>query len=152
MQALAKRASIAKKNNKGFSLVELIIVIAIMAVLVAILAPQMIKYVEKTRFQKDVSAISEVEESIRVSLADGPIYDSFATTASQTITITSGVNPYVSSPGSSALLTEVQKMVPAPITFVSNAYLAVTGGIVINVEVNATTGAITITKTAVTAP
>ena len=34
-------------ENKGFSLVELIIVIAIMAVLVGVLTPIMIKYVEK---------------------------------------------------------------------------------------------------------
>ncbi|MBR3517707.1 MAG: prepilin-type N-terminal cleavage/methylation domain-containing protein, partial [Lachnospiraceae bacterium] len=30
------------KNNKGFSLVELIIVIAIMAILVGVMAPQLI--------------------------------------------------------------------------------------------------------------
>ena len=35
------------KNEKGFSLVELIVVIAIMAVLVGIIAPQLIKYIEK---------------------------------------------------------------------------------------------------------
>jgi type IV pilus assembly protein PilA len=34
-----------KKNNKGFTLVELIIVIAIIAVLAAVIAPQYIKYV-----------------------------------------------------------------------------------------------------------
>ncbi|MCM1143504.1 MAG: prepilin-type N-terminal cleavage/methylation domain-containing protein, partial [Lachnoclostridium sp.] len=34
-------------NNKGFSLVELIIVIAIMVILVAVLAPQYLRYVEK---------------------------------------------------------------------------------------------------------
>ena len=33
-------------TNKGFSLVELIIVIAIMAVLVGVLAPQFIKYLK----------------------------------------------------------------------------------------------------------
>ena len=35
------------RNNKGFSLVELIVVVAIMAVLVGVLAPAYLKYVEK---------------------------------------------------------------------------------------------------------
>ncbi|NLP34751.1 MAG: prepilin-type N-terminal cleavage/methylation domain-containing protein, partial [Clostridiales bacterium] len=33
-------------NNKGFSLVELIVVIAIMAVLAGVAAPQVIKYID----------------------------------------------------------------------------------------------------------
>ena len=36
-----------KNDNKGFSLVELIIVVAILAILVGLLAPQYLKYVEK---------------------------------------------------------------------------------------------------------
>ena len=43
-----------KMNDKGFSLVELIIVIAIMAVLVVVLAPQYLKYVEKSREATDI--------------------------------------------------------------------------------------------------
>ena len=45
-----------KTNNKGFSLVELIIVIAIMAILVGVLAPQYMKYVEKSRISADKPA------------------------------------------------------------------------------------------------
>ena len=44
-------------TNKGFSLVELIIVVAIMAVLIGVLAPQYLRYVEKTRLQRDAMVV-----------------------------------------------------------------------------------------------
>lgn len=37
------------KNNKGFSLIELIVVIAIMAVLIGVIAPQFLGYSDKTK-------------------------------------------------------------------------------------------------------
>ena len=42
-----------KLNNKGFSLVELIIVIAIMAILVGVVGTQVIPYLENSRKAKD---------------------------------------------------------------------------------------------------
>lgn len=63
-----------KANNKGFSLVELIVVVAIMAVLMVVLAPAMLRYVEKTRIQKDDSAASEVLKAVELALADESIY------------------------------------------------------------------------------
>ena len=58
------------KENKGFSLVELIIVIAIMAILIAVLAPQYIKYVEKSRKAKDDKIAGEILELANVIAAD----------------------------------------------------------------------------------
>lgn len=63
-----------KTNNQGFSLVELIIVIAIMAVLIGVLAPQFIRYVERSRVQKDASAIEEVQNACEVALATEAVY------------------------------------------------------------------------------
>ena len=57
-------------GNKGFSLVELIVVIAIMAVLVGVLAPTLIKNVEKSRKAKDEQNLDTVKEAIVVALQD----------------------------------------------------------------------------------
>lgn len=57
-------------GNKGFSLVELIVVIAIMAVLVGVLAPTLIKNVEKSRKSKDDQNLDTVRGSITTVLAD----------------------------------------------------------------------------------
>lgn len=46
------------KNNKGFSLVELIIVIAIMAVLVGVIGTQVIPYIEKSRQARDIQVMN----------------------------------------------------------------------------------------------
>lgn len=59
-----------KKNNSGFSLVELIIVIAIMAVLIGVLAPQFIKYVERSRESTDLQNVEEVKTAVESYVAD----------------------------------------------------------------------------------
>ena len=59
-----------KMNNKGFSLVELIIVIAIMAILVGVLAPQFIKYVERSRCSTDMQNVESYKNAIEAYVAD----------------------------------------------------------------------------------
>ena len=58
------------KNNKGFSLVELIIVIAIMAILVGVMAPQLIKYIEKTNVSADTQVADSVKTAITTTIMD----------------------------------------------------------------------------------
>ncbi|SES84226.1 type IV pilin protein [[Clostridium] polysaccharolyticum] len=47
-----------KLGNKGFSLIELIIVIAIMAILIGIVGTQVVPYIEKSKQAKDKQVLS----------------------------------------------------------------------------------------------
>lgn len=74
-----------KMNNKGFSLVELIIVIAIMAILIVVLAPQYLKYVERTRNSTDLQNATEIVTALQVYASDP---DATVAPADGSITIT----------------------------------------------------------------
>ncbi len=64
-----------KKQNKGFSLVELIIVIAIMAILAAAIAPALIRYIDKSRRADDLSAAETINSAMSSALANEDAYD-----------------------------------------------------------------------------
>lgn len=57
-------------GNKGFSLVELIIVIAIMAILVGVMAPQLLRYVERTRVSADTQVADSVKTAVTTAMMD----------------------------------------------------------------------------------
>lgn len=67
-----KKMRCLKKNNLGFSLVELIIVIAILAILTAIIAPNMIKYYKRARKVRDIQGAQIVGEAIERITAINP--------------------------------------------------------------------------------
>ncbi len=70
-------------GNKGFSLVELIIVIAIMAILVGVMAPQLMKYVERSRVSADTQVADTVRTSIMTAMLD-PTVDDASTPSTMT--------------------------------------------------------------------
>ena len=77
-----------KMNNKGFSLVELIIVIAIMAVLIVVLAPQYLKYVEKSRNSTDLQNATEMVTALQVYASDPDVASADAYVAEKAFTVT----------------------------------------------------------------
>ncbi len=104
------------KNNSGFSLVELIIVIAIMAVLVGLLAPQYIKYVEKSRIQKVITNTKTIADGITIALTD---VASFDTDTYQTLlNLADGTNPIDLSQDEAAFLREaIAEDIEGTVTF-----------------------------------
>lgn len=57
-------------SNEGFSLVELIIVIAIMAILIGVVALAVIPYLEKSRESKDLQALDTICNALTTAVAD----------------------------------------------------------------------------------
>ncbi len=83
-----------KLNNKGFSLVELIIVIAIMAVLIGVLAPQYLRYVERSRVSTDQDNIAAIESACQVWGAETDLtLANLFTAGTHTITLTRDAAP-----------------------------------------------------------
>lgn len=60
-----------KRNKKGFSLVELIIVIAIMVALVAVMAPAYVKYVARSHDAVVQAAAESCLQFVKAEMADG---------------------------------------------------------------------------------
>ena len=106
-------------NNKGFSLVELIIVVAIMAVLIGVLAPAYLQYVEKSKKTKDCGTIGSVLDAIEIVAADPAV----TWTAGTGFTVT--ISPGTTAASYGSLATEIGAIVPAAKTTLGSSWSAV---------------------------
>lgn len=107
-----------RTNNKGFSLIELIVVLAIMAVLTAVLVPLLLNYVERSRKQKDESALDEILNCTHIALSVDRVYNDAQSTG---IVVTITDNAVISA-NSVPLQEELQKLVADPVVFESKFY------------------------------
>jgi len=83
---LAKRV---KKNNKGFTLVELIIVIAIIAILIAVLAPNYVRHVDRSRWSSDRNDCESLLGEVRNAIVEAQNDNDNVDASKGTITVTS---------------------------------------------------------------
>ncbi|MCR5256338.1 MAG: prepilin-type N-terminal cleavage/methylation domain-containing protein [Acetatifactor sp.] len=128
-------------GNKGFSLVELIVVIAIMAVFVGVLSPQYMKWVERARLQKDNSAIGEIAQAMKLAYSDEALrtkIDSESdgkkfTLTNSTVDDAAGFN-FTTTPATKTVEKEVEQVVGSKFDTSSKAYKKSTTPIVLELQ------------------
>lgn len=137
-----KKQERKENGNKGFSLVELIVVVAIMAVLLVVLTPQYLRYVERTRLQKDNSAIAEIVQTIKIALADETILSDTTFDVTMSLTGTTGDNKSInfstlaSGTDDTQLYKELQATISDEYATSSNTYKESSAAIVLTVTID----------------
>lgn len=86
-------------EREGFSLIELIIVIAIMAILIGVVALAVIPYLEKSRVGKDQQTVDTVYSAFQATIADQKVSTDVTVTIPNggTATITGGGDAFLKS-------------------------------------------------------
>lgn len=140
-----------KLNNKGFSLVELIVVIAIMAILVGVLAPSVLGQINKAKLSKDKQSVDAVATAVAVAWSDPDVTGKPSVAATGVTNISSAVGITLTYSGNAVAYsgtgTTFTDLCQATVGFTtikveSNEFSNVSG---LDVEMNGATGKVTVT-------
>lgn len=132
-------------GNKGFSLVELIIVIAIMAILIGVMAPQLMKYVERSRESADKQVADTVRTAIVTALLDPAVEDGPTSVSGQSLAYVLGLtkdNPKFVAAVSETLNKETAAQVNARLK--SKAYKPASGADAFLIDISGTQVTVTL--------
>lgn len=87
MNKLKELRKKVRKNNKGFSLVELIVVIVILAILIGVTIGGIYQYVNKSRINTDINNAASIQSTLATIATDKDIYDNYKS-SNTAVTIT----------------------------------------------------------------
>lgn len=142
-----------KLNNKGFSLVELIVVIAIMAILVGVLAPSVLGQLDKAKVAKDKQTLDSIATAVAIAWADPDIQNPTVSgtgdvSLNTAVGITSGASFVQTTTSGTDFSAVCQATVGyTQVMFESNAFSSCTS---LDITVNTVTGKVTVTATGTT--
>ncbi len=88
-----------KRNNKGFSLVELIVVILIMAVLAVAMAPNVMQWVKNAKDARDKNNYEQLVSVVQEAMTYSGVYDEVNSSSEVTLTMLDGTNTLVAADG-----------------------------------------------------
>jgi type IV pilus assembly protein PilA len=90
-----KSMKMVKKAQAGFTLIELMIVVAIIGILAAVAIPAYQDYVAKSKFAAALAEVAPVKTGIEVAVNDGktPVFGTVTTPATEAATGVQATNP-----------------------------------------------------------
>ncbi len=108
----ARKTTYSQARNQGFSLVELIVVIAIMAILVGIAVPVYTTYISKASTQVDETTVEEIRHAMELSIV-ALMAEGETVSISEKVTITmSADGEFTDNSNISGLADEIDAILP----------------------------------------